>query len=248
MQILAITMLLAITHADSSFSREPSLAAVVPIDLPDGQTGEMRLFHGNGVYVEDPVRLIVLDATGHLVGYSPESFPISIICSTERKCVGYAHRQGVVLEFDPTTKYLGPVITDGPGAGLWFGSRNTILNIRVRAPTSSEFAAANWEIVKDNSTEIALIFVAGVFMLALVLALIRFGVRASFGVFVQFIIWIVVLGSEFILLALSFWPVFLGDISIFLWMLPLGFGAIFVVIVWLMFRLLRRRPPHPAAA
>jgi hypothetical protein len=75
----------------------------------------MRLFHGDGVYVADPVRLIVLDATGHLVGYSHETFPISIICAAERKCVGYDHRNGIILEFDQATKSVGPVIKEAVG-------------------------------------------------------------------------------------------------------------------------------------
>ena len=235
--LFAIALLLSIAHVDPGRARELTLAAVVPIDLPDGQVGAIRLFHGDGVYVADPVRLIVLDAAGHLVGYSHETFPISIICSVERKCVGYDHRNGVILEFDQATKYLGPVITDGLNAGLWFGPRNTFVNMRIREPTSSEFAAANIQVVKDNYYVVALIFTVGIFMGVLALVLIRYGVRGGLGLVVKVVIWIVLLGLEFALLVFSFGPVFLGTIGLFLWLTLLCLGALCVAGAWLALRL-----------
>ncbi len=246
--LFAVALLLTMAHVDPGRTREPVLATVVPIDLPDGQAGEMRLFHGDGVYVADPVRLIVLDAVGHLVGYSHETFPISIICSAERKCVGYDHRNGVILEFDQAAKYLGPVITDGLSAGLWFGSRNTYVNIRIRAPTTSEFAAANLQIAKDNYTDMALDVIAGAFMGFLVLLLVRFGVRGGLGIILKSVIWIVVLGLEYVLLLTSFLPVFGGFISIFLWLMSLGLGALCVLSIWLALRFFRRTHPQSADA
>jgi hypothetical protein len=246
--LFAIALLLTVARIDPGLAREPTLATIVPIDLPDGQVGELRLFHGDGVYVADPVRLIVLDAAGHLVGYSHETFPISIICSAARKCVGYDHRNGVVLEFARTGNYLGPVISDGINAGLWFGPRNTFVNMHFRAPTTSEFAAANLQVVKDNYTDIALIFISGILMGALALALHRFGIRGGLGIAVRIVISIVALGLEFVLLILSFWPVFLGGISVFLWLMSLVLGLLCVVGAWLTLRFTRRKHRQAATA
>ena len=244
----AIALLLTLAHVDPSRAREPALAAIVPIDLPDGQVGHMRLFHGDGVYVADPVRLIVLDAAGHLVGYSHESFPISIICSAERKCVGYDHADGVIFEFHPTEQYLGPVITDGLSAGLWFGPRDVTANMRMRAPTWSEFAAANLQMAKGSYTDIIFVVIAGIVMGILGLALRRYGVRGGSGFFVRFMTWIAVLDLEFAMLVLSAWPAYIGAISNFLWLTSLCLGALCVFGVWLALRLLNRSRRQPANA
>ena len=245
--LYATALFLTMAHVDPCRAREPVLATIVPIDLPDGQVGEMRLFHGDGVYVADPVRLIVLDAGGHLVGYSHESFPISIICSAERKCVGYDHANGAILEFVQVKKYVGPVITDGPSAGLWFGPRDVTANMRMRAPTWSEFAAANAQMAKASYTDIVFVVVAGVFMGIMALTLKRFGPH-RLGLFIQVAIWIAVLGLEFALLVLSAWPANIGAISNFLWSTSLCFGALCVVGAWLALRLFRHTHRQSANA
>ena len=246
--LFAIALLFTITYVGPGRARQPVLADSVPIDLPGGQVGQMRLFHGDGVYVADPVRLIVLDATGQLAGYSYESFPISVICLAERKCVGYDHREGVILEFDAITKFPGPVITDGLSAGLWFGPHNAFVNFRTRAPTLSEFASANMQMAKSNYTDIISVVIAGALMGILGLALKRFGIRSGMRFFVQFMIWIIVLGLEFAALVVSFWPAYLGAISNFLWLMSLCFGALCVVGVCLAFRNFRRMRRQPASA
>jgi hypothetical protein len=246
--LLAFSLALPLTmaHVDPSFARAPILANVIPVDLPDGQVGEMRLFHGDGVIVADPVRLIVLDATGHLVGYSHESFPVSIICSEARKCVGYDHPNGVILEFVPTTNVLGPAISDELFAGLWFGPRNTTMNMRTRAPTWSEFAAANLQMAEGSRTELVFIAVAGACMALLALMLRAFAVGRGLGFCVQLVLWIVALGLEFVLLIFSFWPVHIGAMGEFVWLLSLCSGALCIVGVWLTFRYFRHMRRQPA--
>jgi hypothetical protein len=243
---IAIALPLTMAHVDPSFSRAPILAGVIPVDLPDGQVGEMRLFHGDGVIVADPVRLIVLDATGHLVGYSHESFPVSIICSEARKCVGYDHPNGVILEFVPTTKFLGPVISDELFAGLWFGPRNSTMNIRTRAPTWPEFAAANLQMAEGSQTDLVFIVVAGACMALLALVLKAFAVGRGLGFFVQLVLWIVALGLELALLLFSFWPVYIGAMGEFVWLISLCSGALCIVVLWLAFRFFRRSHRQPA--
>ncbi len=248
LRAFAIALPLTMAHIDPSFARAPILAGITPVDLPDGQVGEMRLFHGDGVIVADPVRLIVLDATGHLVGFSHESFPVSIICSEARKCVGYDHPNGVILEFVPTTKVLGPVISDELFAGLWFGPRNATMNIRTRAPTWSEFAAANLQIAEGHETDIAFIAAVGACMALLALVLRRFAVGRGLGFFVQLMLWIVALGLEFVLLIFSFWPVYIGAMGQIVWLMSLGSGVLSMGGVWLAFRYFRHLRRQPAQA
>ena len=66
--LLALATLFA--FVDTGHAHRPYFTQSAKIALPDGKIGEMRLLHGDGIFFTDPVRVIVIDASGRLAGYS----------------------------------------------------------------------------------------------------------------------------------------------------------------------------------
>jgi hypothetical protein len=250
LRILATAFLLVIAHVDPSFAHPPYFTQVEKIVLSDGQIGEMRLLHGDGILMPDPVRLIVLDSAGRLIGYSREDFgPHSIICSAVKRCAGYNHGEGLILEFNATEPFAGPVVADGLSADLWNKPRNVSVNIRTRPPAISEYVAANFQLAKFYYFLVVPIAVVGALMGLLGWLLWGIGTGGDVGIITKFMLWIVMLGAEFFLLAISiFHVIFSGRVSGIVWFMSLCFGAFSVFAIRQIVRCLKRSRRQSAQA
>ncbi|KQO60554.1 MULTISPECIES: hypothetical protein [unclassified Methylobacterium] len=82
----------------------PYMTQTERLTLPDGEQGEIRLLHGDGILFSDSVRLLVLDGRGRPLARSGKYSLISLICDgTPRSCRGYVHDTAGVLTIDPSS-------------------------------------------------------------------------------------------------------------------------------------------------
>lgn len=118
---LVLTLAFALAACRPSHAHRPYFTQVEPVVLPDGQPGEMRLLRGDGIFLADPARILVLDQEGRLLARSHQSTAMFLLCDHDRRsCSGYDGSS--VLTLDPASFRSGAVV---PGlsrderSGLW---------------------------------------------------------------------------------------------------------------------------------
>lgn len=123
--LLLLTAVLPGVGTGSAFAHRPYFTKVARIVLPDGQPGEMRLLNGDGIFLVDPTRIVLLDQENRLLARSSESVDISLICDRDGgSCWRYAHVAMLVLYFmaltglSPTTSLAGLII-GASGVSFW---------------------------------------------------------------------------------------------------------------------------------
>jgi hypothetical protein len=173
-----------------------------------------------------PVRLIVLDSSDRLIGYSNEIFSKhSIICSADRKCVGYRHSDNTILEFARSTPYIGPVVTSGESAGLW-RERDDQINIEARKPKVSEFGIANYQLAMRSNPFSFVIAIVGLLMGMSLSLFWHWVIRSRQGVIFRLLGSIITLGVECVLIVWGFFYLFIiGEFSFIRWLISLCLGA-----------------------
>ncbi|WP_112663679.1 hypothetical protein [Microvirga flavescens] len=82
-----LALVLAVVVSDPAHAHRPYYSQVEKIRLPDGQIGEVRLLHGDGVIVTDPVRPILVDGKGRLIARGPKFYSLVVSCDAERHCI-----------------------------------------------------------------------------------------------------------------------------------------------------------------
>lgn len=150
---LILPFLFWLTAAGSASAHRPYFTKAQPILLPDGQRGEMRIVAGDGIFVADPVRIVILDAESRLIARSPQTQWLSLVCDAPLRCHGYDHLSGEVIEPDPTT--FG---RDGPLVPS-FDERDDLRDVeageaswgvKVRPATWGEWLSAEWSQWRDT--------------------------------------------------------------------------------------------------
>lgn len=97
--------------AGPAHAHRPYFTQMQPILLPDGQRGEMRVIAGDGIFVADPVRLIILDAQNRLIARGPRTRWLTLVCEAPLRCHGYDHSAGEIITADPASFGRGgPVV------------------------------------------------------------------------------------------------------------------------------------------
>lgn len=107
-RLFVLAAMLAFAGQPAS-AHSPYFTQIEKIDLPDGTQGEMRLLHGDGILVSDPVRVIAVDSLERLIAQSERGYVASIICPVPRKCIAYLDDR--ILELTPAAE-PGPVIAN----------------------------------------------------------------------------------------------------------------------------------------
>lgn len=123
----------------------------------------MRIIAGDGIFVADPLRIIILDAESRLIAEGPKTWSLSIVCDTPLRCHGYDHSSGEVIEPDPTTFGRdGPIVPP-------FDERDDLWNIeagegswgiKVRPATWGEWLHAEWSLWRRTSPLAYAVFVS----------------------------------------------------------------------------------------
>jgi hypothetical protein len=107
--LLAVLYALLLAGGPAS-AHSPYFTRTERITLPNGQAGELRLLHGDGIFFADPIRVLVLDAEGRLLARSHRTVPVALSCKPDHQCQVFDLAEDNVLELDPSTFRLGSVV------------------------------------------------------------------------------------------------------------------------------------------
>lgn len=139
------------TETENSYAHRPYFTQSETIALPDGTLGEMRLLHGDGIFVADPVQAVIVDAEGRTVARTLESGAFIIVCPEHRRCHAVDLDARALFEPQPETFREGTHWSEFHGGQeAWGFSR--------RPAMADEMAIASWQYVKRSP---GLWFVAG---------------------------------------------------------------------------------------
>lgn len=242
-RILALFVLaLPICVSSRVFAHRPYFTQVEPIILPNGQPGEMRLLHGDGIFFADPTRILVLDQNQRLLARSRRGGPVILLCSPDRNsCVGYDDGSGLVV--DSTSFRSGPIVP-----GLDQDNRSKLSDLEsgeeswgftVRIASVAEIVRAEGAIARTRLRSIALLFVFGATATALVVV----GRRRPKGESSAALLGLRIVGSllrwagAVIALLASIYAVALVGLTLIAWISGFGSGAGSTLLVrWLMRR------------
>ena len=243
-----LTLALASAASGSALAHRPYFTQVESIVLPDGQPGEMRLLHGDGIFLADPVRILVLNREGQLLASSRRGMTMLLTCDcNERSCWGYDGAPSALV-LDPASFRMGPIVpglTDGERSGLWpFEREEETWGFKVRYASISEIVRAELALARRALRPLALLVALGV--PAATLAVV--GVRCprgtkwwSFGLWAAGILLCLVGLATIMLVALyCFLLVGLTPIA---WLASLGLGASPILLAWWMVKRGRRVTP-----
>jgi len=95
--------------ASAASAHSPYYTQIAKIRFPDGQVGEVRLLHGDGIVYTDPVRPVIVDQQWRLVARGPKALSMIVSCNDEHRCLIVDLWQSRVLELDPASFRQGPV-------------------------------------------------------------------------------------------------------------------------------------------
>ncbi|WP_166141523.1 hypothetical protein [Methylosinus sp. RM1] len=95
--------------ARAAEAHSPYFSAAETITLPDGERGELRLLHGDGIFWAAPIRVIAIDNAGRMIARSDASPSMAFSCANA-SCRVLDLARDIVLELDPDTFRKGPVV------------------------------------------------------------------------------------------------------------------------------------------
>lgn len=84
-------------------AHRPYVTQIEKIALPDGTVGEMRLLHGDGIIISDPVRAIVVGADGRLRARSVHTWAMVLMCPRVDRCRAIDLHKNRAYEIEPVT-------------------------------------------------------------------------------------------------------------------------------------------------
>jgi hypothetical protein len=224
----------------------PFISQAVKIILPDGQPGEMRLLHGDGIFSPDPIRVLVIGANGRLLARSHQSQTMVLSCSRDSNCRAFDVQRQWVLEIDPEEFREGPVVPFY-GNELWaIEGGDESWGFRFRPASLAERVEGELALANELTLLLVPLFAAGGFVA--ISGLVVFRRRPEFKVMdavkILSALVLFVLAGFISLLSTIILPVtgliVLGSI---------GAGLAFVMAVRCLFRMMRIKlySPSPAA-
>lgn len=231
-------------HTPAS-AHAPFVSQARKLVLPDGQTGEIRLLHGDGILSPDPIRVLVVDANGRLLARSYRSQTMVLSCSRDNICRAFDVMRRQVLEIDAAAFREGPAVPHS-GDELWKiedGDENW--GFRTRPASLTERVEGELILAKELTLLLVPLLAAG--SLIAISGLVVFRRRPKFNVMdaikILTALTLFVLAGFISLLSIIVLPVtgliVLGSI---------GTGMAFVLAVWYLLRKMRIKPPLPSPA
>lgn len=212
-----------------ALAHRPYVTRSEPIVLPDGRAGEMRMLHGDGIFLADPVRLIVVDDSGRLVARSRRAVPMSMSCQN-KVCIGYDHSRDQVLELDAGTfRPDGPIVSPSRD-DLWeIEDGESHWGFKARSAGFWDQAAAELALARSVAGPLlVLCFIGAVAMAFLRLMRTPF-VRPAPSFWAKSVQIIVALGGVAVAFALLMFALYLAalmGLSVVTWFVGLAGGAV----------------------
>lgn len=142
---------LVLVGIESAWAHRPYFTQVERVVLPNGQPGELRLLHGDGIFGPDPIRVLVLDADSRLIARSYESTFFHLVCGPTPECKIFDFHNDTIMELDPQTFRVGGIVQsvgDPERERLWqFIIGNDVWGFRSRPASVLEQMEGNWALL-----------------------------------------------------------------------------------------------------
>lgn len=240
--LLSLCALIAVllTSTAPVAAHRPYFTQIEKVELPDGTIGEIRLLHGDGIIMSDPVRAIVVGADERLRARSAQTGAMILLCSREHKCRAIDLHKDLAFEIDPATFRLGseiPIGADWKLGAVEQGSESW--GFRSRRATFVEILWGNFVFVRHFFIHhVVILILLG--MVAAAISTVAFRRPRSKPTWVV-ILWMVelllrIVFAGFAVAISIFWAGIFGSTGL-VWLASIAFGAALV----LMPVLLRRR-------
>jgi hypothetical protein len=231
----------------SAAAHSPYFTQVEKIELPNGEIGEMRLLHGDGIFFADPVRAVIIDGQGRAVARTRSTVPMVIVCPEAGRCHAYDFKRRLVLEPDPTTFRQGPVVADA--TTVWgIEPENVEWGFRGRRARISDAAAAQLAYANRHKFDLAISFMLAAIGAAVFFKRLRLSMWPPRH---RWVLWIAVcvlrLSVCAVLLVLSLWSAAISGMTTLQWLGASVAGAgLMLALMWLMrwLRIRFRRPEN----
>jgi len=167
--VLGVLSVSLLTGIGLALAHRPFTTQVEKVALPDGQLGEVRLLHGDGIVAADPIRVLVVNASGRLLARSYRTPMMALTCSREKHCRAFDVGRARVLDIDPATFREGPIVPYY-GDELWaIESGEESWGFRVRPASLRERLEGQLALAKREMSALVLLFVVGILVGVMVL-------------------------------------------------------------------------------
>ena len=154
-----------IVAADPAAAHRPYFTQAERIVLPNGDVGEVRLLHGDGILGSDPARALVLDAQGRLVARSPKSVSLVLSCGSNRQCLVIDLEHDKVFEPEQSSFRQGirvPGLSDEERNELWdLEDGEESWGFTIRDTRGGERFAGNVAMAREVPLSLAILAVLG---------------------------------------------------------------------------------------
>lgn len=115
----------SLVGAGSAAAHSPYFSRTVKTTLNDGQLLELKLLHGDGIFISDPIWIVVIDASGRLRAHSYKSQQMDFFADWSGTWHGYDFILNMVIAPDPAGLFEGEVFPkDRHELGEYRGSFN----------------------------------------------------------------------------------------------------------------------------
>lgn len=233
-----LSLFLALAISEPARAHRPYYSQVEKIRLPDGQIGEVRLLHGDGVFFKDPVRPIIVDEKRRFIARGPRFYSLVVSCDPEHLCIVVDLWTASTLSLDAASFRGGveqPTVRPGERTEDWaLEGDEEGWGFSVRKATSSEF----WSATMAQAFELIgfLFLLAGLAAggAAAFLVPVPVGSRSVVCLWIaRAIILMVRLAVYCFLAGLSLLLAFFAGLSMHLWLLSLLLGSCGLwLVVW----------------
>ena len=223
----------------------PFISQTVKIVLPDGQTGEMRLLHGDGIFSPNPIRVLIVGANGRLLARSHQSQTMVLSCSRDGSCRALDVQRQWVLEIDPKEFREGPVVPRY-GDELWtIEGGDESWGFRFRPASLAERIEGELALANELTLLLVPLFAAGV--LIAISGLVIFRRRSEFKVMdaVKILSALMLFGLAGLMSLLS---IVVLPVTGLIVLGSIGAGLTCVMVVRILFRMMRIKPHSPCPA
>lgn len=258
MRYLLTSVLVALIAVAASpiAAHSPYYTQFEKIRLPDGQVGEVRLLHGDGIVYADPVRPVIVDQQSRLVARGPKAFSMIVSCDEEHRCLVVDLWGSRVLDLDSASFRQGPV---QPAATLWparwptedwdLEDGDESWGFSSRDATFAEMWTANLVMARERRYGLIVSGVLAALGMLFIIP-IRFSVRSKGRRrLVRAVVILIGLPIFCLFTATSYWMAAIGGLTFELWIISVVMGACMTwIVAALMTTLFRRQATEPASA
>jgi hypothetical protein len=218
-----------------AFAHRPYYSQIESIHLADGEIGQVRLLHGDGIFFTDPVRPLIVNSKGQLVARGPKAHSIVISCSGDRRCLIVDLWEERVYDLEPGSFRQGPVqpaVRDGDRTDDWdLEDDDENWGFAMREASARELLTANLVLARRSVSGLVMVAaLAGIGAFALVPFRLNHQSR-YIRLFARIILLLVGSMIFLFLITVTFWFSMLNGLSFEIWLVPtlLGAGSVWVV-------------------